>query len=224
MCSTHEPVSTTKVVVDALACSEPWQLPNVAHDSSAHLNMANSPVWRSNAPSAEILQKHEAARVAFLRSEGVLVLKRPVGSGDYVRAHMVNKVDELRPHMQVLGEVQDTQAALLILRLSIGVCSVVFLHRTLPQPLVEEPATAFEGLMHGTMASICCVGLADRIWNAARLPISTPDCPGLGFHTVYPACCASEIHQRRQKYGVQASTRNCPPGLFLDRSCQVDVR
>jgi hypothetical protein len=85
MCSLQESVSTTQVFVDPLACSEPWQLPNLAHDSSAHLNMANSPVWRSNAPSADILQKHEAAGVEFLRSEGVLVLKRPVGSGDYVR-------------------------------------------------------------------------------------------------------------------------------------------
>jgi hypothetical protein len=51
----------------------------------------------------------------FLRMEGVLVLKVPVGSDTYVRSQLVYKVEELRTRKQVLGDFQDTQAALLIL-------------------------------------------------------------------------------------------------------------
>jgi hypothetical protein len=33
--------------------------------------------------------------------------------------------------------------------------------------------------MQETFASISCAVLPDRVWTAAQLPISTPDCPGL---------------------------------------------
>jgi hypothetical protein len=50
----------------------------------------------------------------------------------------VNKVEELRTRMQVLGDFTDTQAALLILRVCMGVCRVNFLLRALPQLLVKD--------------------------------------------------------------------------------------
>jgi hypothetical protein len=35
--------------------------------------------------------------------------------------------------------------------------------------------------MQETFASISCAVLPDRVWTAAQLTISTPDCPGLGL-------------------------------------------
>jgi hypothetical protein len=61
--------------------------------------MAKSPAWRPTAPSADLLQGYEAAGVPFLWTEGVLVLKVPVGSDTYVRTQLVNKVEELRTRM-----------------------------------------------------------------------------------------------------------------------------
>jgi hypothetical protein len=55
-----------------------------------------------------------------------------------VRTQLVNKVEELRTRMQVLGDFTDTQAALLILRVCMGVCRVNFLLRALPQLLVKD--------------------------------------------------------------------------------------
>jgi hypothetical protein len=78
--------------------------------------MAKSPAWWPTAPSADIIQKYEAAGVPFLRTEGLLVLKVPVGSDTYVLTQLVNKAEELRTRMKVLGDSQDIQAALLILR------------------------------------------------------------------------------------------------------------
>jgi hypothetical protein len=83
--------------------------------------------------------------------------------------------------MQVLGEFQDTQAALLILCVCMGVCRVNFLLRALPQPLVKDAANVFDDLMQETFASISCAVLPDRVWTAAQLPIPPPDCPGLGL-------------------------------------------
>jgi hypothetical protein len=77
--SSQDSASTTQVLVDTLACSVPRHLHNLAHDSGVHLNMANSPAWWPTAPSADLLEKYEAAGVPFLRTEGVLVLKVPVG-------------------------------------------------------------------------------------------------------------------------------------------------
>jgi hypothetical protein len=93
-----------QVLIDTLAFSVPRHLRNLAHDSGAHLNMAKSPAWWPTAPSAYILQKYEAAGVPFLRTEGVLVLEVPVGSDTYVRTQLVNKVEELRTRMHVLGD------------------------------------------------------------------------------------------------------------------------
>jgi hypothetical protein len=83
--------------------------------------------------------------------------------------------------MQVLGDFQDTQAAHLILRVCMGVCRVNFLLLPLPQPLVKDATDVFDDLMQDTFASISCAMIPDRVWTAAQLPISTPDCPGLGF-------------------------------------------
>jgi hypothetical protein len=83
--------------------------------------------------------------------------------------------------MQVLGYFQDTQAALLILRVCMRVCLVNLLLRALPQPLVKDAADIFDVLMQETFASISCAVLPDRVWISAQLPISTPDCPGLGL-------------------------------------------
>jgi hypothetical protein len=95
----------------------------------------------------------------------------------------MNKVEELRTRMQVLGSFQDTQAALLILipRFFLGVCRINFLLRALPQPLVKDAADVIDDLKQETLASISCAVLLDWVWTAAQLPISTPDCPGLGL-------------------------------------------
>jgi hypothetical protein len=186
--SSQDSASTTQVLVDTLACSVPRYLYNLAHDSGAHLNTAKSPAWWHTAPSADKLQKYEDSGVSFLWTEGVLVLNVPVGSDTYGRTQLVNKVEELRTRMQVLGDFQDTQAALFILRVSMGVCRVNFLLRALPQPLVKDVANVFDALMQENFASISCVVLPDRVWTAAQLPISTPDCPGLGLTTLRISC------------------------------------
>jgi hypothetical protein len=141
--------------------------------------MAKSQSWWPTAPSAGILQEYEAAWVPFLRTEGVLVFEVPVGSDTYVRTQLVTKVEELRTHMHVLGDFQDTQAALLILRVYMGVCRVNLLLRALPQPLLKYAAVVFDDLMQETFAAISCAVLPDWVWSASQLPISTPDSPGL---------------------------------------------
>jgi hypothetical protein len=145
------------------------------------LEVQNGPLADKCVPYHDILQKYEAAGVSPFRTEGVLVSTVLVGSHTYVRTQLVNKVEELRTRMQVLGDFQDTQTALLILRVCMGVCRVNFLLRALPQPLVKDAADVFDDLMPETLASISCAVLPDRAWTAAQLPISTPDCPGLGL-------------------------------------------
>jgi hypothetical protein len=167
----------TQVLVDTLACNVPRHLHNLAYDFGAHLNMAKSPAWWPTAPPADIIQEYEAAGVPFIRTEGVLVLKVPVGSDTFVRTQLVNKVEELRTLMQVLGDFQNTQAALLILRICMGVCRVKFLLCALSQPLVKDAADFFDDLKQETLASISCAVLPDRVWTATQLPISTPDSP-----------------------------------------------
>jgi hypothetical protein len=132
-------------------------------------------------------------RVPFLRTEGILVLKVPVGSDTYVRTQLVNKVEELRTRMQVLGGFQDTQAALLILRVCMGVCRVNFLLRALAQPLVKDAADVFDDLMRETFASISCAVLPDVVWAAAQLPISVPDYPGLGLTSAKNTMSAAHL-------------------------------
>jgi hypothetical protein len=87
----------------------PRYLRNLAHDSGAHLNSDKSQALWPITPSADILQKYEAAGVPFLRTVGVLVLMVPVGSETYVRTQLLDEVEELRTRMQVLGDFQDAR-------------------------------------------------------------------------------------------------------------------
>jgi hypothetical protein len=200
--SSQDSASTTLFLVDTLACSIPRHLYNLTHDSGAHLKMAKSPAWWPAAPSADILQKYEAAGVPFLRTEGVLVLKVPVGSDTYLRTQLVNKVEELRTRMQVLGDSQDTQAALLILRVCMGVCRVNFPLRTLPQPLVKDAADVFDDLMQENFSFISCAVRPDRVWTATQLSISTPDCPGLGLTSDKSIMFAARLTSRNAARSV----------------------
>jgi hypothetical protein len=200
--SSQDSASTTLVLVDTLACSIPRHLHNLAHDSGANLNMAKSPAWWPAAPSSDILQKHEAAGIPFLRTEGVLVLKVHDGSDTYVRTQLVNKVEELRTRMQVLGDSQDTQVALLILRDCMGVCRVNFPLRALPQPLVKDAADVFDDLMQENFASIFCAVLPDRVWTAAQLAILTPACPGLGLTSAMSILSAARLASRNAARSV----------------------
>jgi hypothetical protein len=109
--------------------------------------MVKSPAWWPTAPSAGIYQKYEGAGVRFLRTEGILVVKVRVGFDTYVRTQLLNNMEELRTRMQVMGDFQNTQAALLILRVCMSVCRVNFLLRALPQPLVKDAAAVFDDLI-----------------------------------------------------------------------------
>jgi hypothetical protein len=114
--------------------------------------------------------------------------------------------------MQVLGDLQDTQAALLILRVCMGVCRVNFLLRALPQPLVKDAADVFDELMQETFTSISCVVLPDRVWTAAQLPISTPDCPGLGLTSAKNIMSAAHLASHNAARSVLSKP---PPASLL---------
>jgi hypothetical protein len=60
--------------------------------------MDKSPAWWTTAPSADIIQKYEAAGVPFLRTEGILNLKVPVCSDTYMWTQLVNKVEVSDSH------------------------------------------------------------------------------------------------------------------------------
>jgi hypothetical protein len=210
--SSQHSASTTQVLVDTLACSVPRHLHNLAHDSGAHLNMTKSPAWWPNAPSADIIQKYEAAGVPFLRTEGVLVLKVPVWSDKHVRTQLVNKVEELRIRMQVLGDFQDTHAPHLMLRVCIGVCRVNFLLRVLPHPLEKDAADGFDDLLQKTFASISCAVLSDRVWTAAQLPFSPTDCPGLGLTSAKNIMSAAHLASLNGARSVLS--KHLPVSLF----------
>jgi hypothetical protein len=82
-----------------------------------------------------------------------------------ISSSLVKKVEYLRTRMQVLGDFQDTQAALLILHVCMGACCAKFLLCALPQPLVKYASDVFDDLMQETFASISCAVLPDRVWT-----------------------------------------------------------
>jgi hypothetical protein len=149
--SSQESASTTQILVDSLACSVPRHLHNLAHDSGACLNMDKSPAWWPIAPSADQLHEYESTGISQDGSGACVDL--PVGSDTCLRTQLVNMVDELRTRMEVLGYFQDTQAALLFLRIFMRVCCVIFLLRALPQPLAKDAVDVFHDLMQETFAS-----------------------------------------------------------------------
>jgi Reverse transcriptase (RNA-dependent DNA polymerase) len=74
--SSPDSASTTQVLVDALACSVPRLLPNLAHDSGAHLNIAKSPAWwpvayRGSYPDKYHDTCEKCSFVALLDMDGV---------------------------------------------------------------------------------------------------------------------------------------------------------
>jgi hypothetical protein len=61
---------------------------------------------------------------------------------------------------------------------------------------VKDAADGFDNLMQETFASISCAVLPGRVWTAAQLPISTPDCPGLGLTSAKNIMSAAHLESR----------------------------
>jgi hypothetical protein len=73
--------------------------------------------------------------------------------------------------MQVLGDFQDIQPALLILSVCMGVFRVNFLLRAGPQPLVKDAADVLDDLLQENFATVYRTVLPDRVWSTAQLLI-----------------------------------------------------
>lgn len=159
----------------------PRHLYNLAHDSGLHLNLAKSPLWWPTHPEPEVVAQYEQLCIPVVREDGILALKVPIGSEDYVREQMRMKVEALRDRLDILGEFENTQVALLILRVCMGVCRINFLLRALPQPLTVQAATQFDEMQRLAFTRISGAVITDETWVAVQLPIATKDVPGVGI-------------------------------------------
>ena len=80
-------------------------------------------------------------------------LGAPVGSPQYCAAFVQRKVDAAAASLQALGELQDPQVGLRLLRLCGSFCKMVYLPRTVPHEVQSAPLQEFDAKVRDTFCS-----------------------------------------------------------------------
>ena len=94
-------------------------------------------------------------------------LGAPVGSPQYCAAFVQRKVDAAAASLQALGELQDPQVGLRLLRLCRNFCKMVYLQRTVPHEVQSAPLQEFDAKIRDAFCSLTGFYPTDEEWKQA---------------------------------------------------------
>jgi ubiquitin carboxyl-terminal hydrolase 44/49 len=146
----------------------------------AHLNHGKSEIWwPSRADKVEVFP----SQIIRVPNRGVELLGSPIGSQEFMREFVKQRVEKISTVDLQLEEMDDAQIELALLRGCLGFGKVVHLLRTCPPPDILEALEGFDDRLRSRIASILRAPFLEvDAWKQASLPIRLG---GLGItHTV----------------------------------------
>ena len=105
------------------------------------------------------------------RSGAFALLGAAIGNRTYCEAHTYSKrVEASRPLMEALGELEDPQTSLLLLRECASYCKVVYSSRVTPPSLHSAALAAYDEQVRASLEASCTGPLTPDAWEQATLP------------------------------------------------------
>ena len=105
-------------------------------------------------------------------SSGLTILGSPVGAPHSILHFLHSKLLSMRDMLSSLTSLQHPQAALILLRASLGVCRITHLLRSIPPSSLGPFISDLSALLHTTLEAVLSFPLDERAWAQASLPLS----------------------------------------------------
>ena len=137
-------------------------------------------------------------RVVLPDVGGIDFLGSPIwGSPDFLSTFVGSVVDRVSILQTRLGDLEDPQVELLLLRSCLGVCKLNYLLRTIPPGSMDSELLRCDDNLRRSLSSICNASISDQSWLQATLPCSLG---GLGLReasraspAAFLGCCISSF-------------------------------
>ena len=94
------------------------------------------------------------------------------GTDEFCNAQLRKRIEKARKLMTRIGEMDDPQTALLLLRYCAGYAKVQYSARTVPRHLQEEGLASYSVALRSAMETVLRRGLDERGWRQAQLGIA----------------------------------------------------
>ena len=101
----------------------------------------------------------------------IKLLGAPFGSAEFCRSHTLKRKEKAATLLQVVGDLQDSQSALQLVRNCTSFCKLVYSTRTVPPHLHSQALDAFSRDVRGAIETITGDLVDDRSWAQAQLPV-----------------------------------------------------
>ena len=136
------------------------------------LSSSKSSIW-SPIPAVRATAKDPLQRGIPMKTEdGFELLGAPIGSADFSNSLVTSRVEKLRHTLAELPKLEDSHVEFVLLRSCLSLPKLSFSLRTCPPDHLAASLKLFDGLMRDALGSILGVGLSDRQWIQASLPVS----------------------------------------------------
>ena len=123
------------------------------------------------------------AGIVINRSGTFTMLGAPMGNAQFCTEHtMAKRVEASKPLLKALGDLDDPQTGLLLVRECAAYCRVVYSSRVVPPPLHAGALNAFDDEVRGCLEHLCTGPLPAEAWLQATLSTSQG---GLGLRLAH---------------------------------------
>ena len=142
-----------------------------------HLNMAKCELWWPTMSDTSLFP----SSIRRVHQDGVELLGSPIGTDSFIQQYVTAIQVDLDGLDQIIGELNDTQTELSLLRGCLSFGKINHLLRACPPATLFPVLDAFDKRLHRVLATLLCVpSLSDSAWSQSALPVRMG---GLGlFH------------------------------------------
>ena len=116
----------------------------------------------------------------FHQDFNMVYLQAPIGSDQFVRKWLQNKLQRLNKIVSLLSTMPHKHEAATLLKNTAAVCRVVYLMRILPPPQISQFIKQYDASLRRGFEQLLGIQMDDLRWEIAKLP---PKYGGMGWKT-----------------------------------------
>ena len=136
-----------------------------------HLNMKKCEVFWPSGDQSFFELPEDVQRVRD-KQGGVELLGSPIwGTADFFKSFVATQVEKTMELQSHLGDLEDPQVELHLLRSCLGTCKIGHLLRTVPAGSADEHLRHFDEGLRSTLSQILRCPISDMAWLQAKLPL-----------------------------------------------------
>ena len=189
-----------------------------ARSYGLHLCVQKCNLWWPKPPTSESDDGYPVA-LNRIRQPCHSVLKAPIGGHRQLVERVDAQVARMEQTFNDIVEIDDAQTTLALLRVTMGVCQINYLLRTVPASATKRGAQRFDELTYGAINKMVGGTLATDIFRELQLPLrpidKTTHTLGIGLQSAVATAPAAYLASTAQTNHLVRKMTNCEQGSAL---------